>query len=68
MRSMERDGEDLQGAELFEQDNIKPKITPERARTILQEYGLTVSQDQATAILAFLQRLALIFLASTKNK
>jgi len=66
MRSMENDGKYLEGAEFFEQGNTKPKITPERAWTILREYGLTVSQDQAMAILAFLQRLALIFLASTK--
>jgi hypothetical protein len=68
MRSMEKDGEDLRDAEFFEQGNFKPKITPERARIILQDHGLTVTQDQAAAILAFLQRLALIFLASTNHK
>jgi hypothetical protein len=65
---MERNGEELHGEEFFEQDNTTSKITPERARIILQEHGLTVNQDQAAAILSFLRRLALIFLASTKHK
>jgi hypothetical protein len=68
MRGMEREGEDLHYAEFFEQGNIKPKITPERARIILQDNGLTVTQDQAAAILVFLQRLALIILAPTNHK
>ena len=67
MRSMEKDGEDLRDVGFFEQSNIKPKITPERARIILQDNGLTVTQDQAAEILVFLQRLALIFLASTNH-
>lgn len=36
------------------------KLTPERARLILQEHGMEVSLDQADAILAFLRRLASI--------
>lgn len=36
----------------------KTKLTPERARSILQEHGMEVSLEQAEAILTFLRRLA----------
>ena len=36
------------------------KITPERARSILQEHGMEVSLEQAEAILRFLRKLAMI--------
>jgi len=36
------------------------KLTPERARSILQEHGMEVSLEQAEAILGFLRKLAMI--------
>jgi hypothetical protein len=36
------------------------KLTPERARSILQEHGMEVSLEQAEAILGFLRKLATI--------
>ena len=39
-------------------ENPATKLTPERARLILQEHGMEVSLEQADAILAFLRQLA----------
>ncbi|HEY4288165.1 MAG TPA: hypothetical protein VGN00_13760 [Puia sp.] len=43
-------------------------ITPERARAILQEYGLNVSQEQAEEILVFLRRLGILTLSQLLKK
>ena len=49
-------------------ENPVDKITPERARLILQEYGLAVSLEQADAILAFLRRLAILTIPQLFDK
>jgi hypothetical protein len=51
-----------------DQENIGDKITPERARLILQRHGLDVSLEQADAILAFLRRFAMLTLAQIFDK
>jgi hypothetical protein len=43
-------------------------ITPERARAILQDYGLNVSQQQADDILIFLRRLGILTLSQLLKK
>ena len=43
-------------------------ITPERARAILQEYGLNVSEQQAEGMLAFLRRLGILTLSQLLKK
>jgi hypothetical protein len=43
-------------------------ITPERARAILQEYGLNVSQQQAEEMLVFLRRLGILTLSQLLKK
>ena len=43
-------------------------ITPERARAILQEYGLIVTQQQAEEILVFLRRLGILTLSQLLKK
>jgi hypothetical protein len=65
---MEKNLADQREEEFFEEDNPQLIVTPERARTILQKHGLAVSQEQAAAVLTFLRRLALTFLASTKYR
>jgi hypothetical protein len=43
-----------------DQENTAEKITPERARSILQKHGLEVSLERADAILTFLRRLVIL--------
>jgi len=56
------------GDDLFGQDNIIVKISPEQARIILQRHGLDVNQQQAEAILSFLRRLAILTLSQMLKK
>lgn len=44
------------------------KLTPERARSILQEHGMEVSLEQAEAILGFLRKLAIISSPNFRDK
>jgi len=58
---MENVGSGYAQAGSSEMEELTPKkLTPERARLILQEHGMDVSLEQADAILAFLRRLASI--------
>ena len=41
-------------------EDTAQKITPEQARSILQEHGMEVTLEQAESILTFLRRLASI--------
>ncbi len=51
-----------------DQENTVDKITPDRARLILQNHGLDVSLEQADAILAFLRSLAILTLPQLFDK
>ena len=65
----ERKAEELPpGDDLFGQENIPVKISPEQARIILQRHGLDVNQQQAEAILSFLRRLAILTLSQMLKK
>jgi hypothetical protein len=65
----EREAEEPQASDdLFGQENIPVKISPEQARIILQRHGLEVTQQQAEAILSFLRRLAILTLSQTLKK
>jgi hypothetical protein len=65
----EREAEGPQaGDDLFGQENIHVKISPEQARIILQRHGLDVNQQQAEAILSFLRWLAILSLSQTLKK
>jgi len=60
---MERGREERDNVIFPDQCNITDKITPECARSILQNHGLDVSLEQAQIILAFLRQLAQISLS-----
>jgi hypothetical protein len=66
--SMERGGLENDNPVFSDQENTEGKITPERARSILQKHGLEVSLEQADAILAFLRRLAILTLPQLFDK
>ena len=51
-----------------DQENNVDKMTPERARSILQKHGLDVSLFQADEILRFLRRLAILTLPQLFDK
>ena len=51
-----------------DQENTIDKITPDRARSILQKHGLDVNLEQADAILTFLRRLAILTLPQLFDK
>ena len=50
------------------QENTIDKITPVKARSILQSHGLDVSLEQADEILRFLRRLAILTLPQLFDK
>ena len=65
----ERKAEEPQASDdLFGQDSIPVKISPEQARIILQRHGLDVNQQQTEAILSFLRRLAILTLSQMLKK
>lgn len=66
--SMERGGAEQDNPLFSDQENNEGKITPERARLILQKHGLDVSLEQADAILAFLRRLAMLTIPQLFDK
>jgi hypothetical protein len=65
---MERGGFDNDDPVFYDQEDTEEKITPERARLILQKHGLAVSLEQADAILTFLRRLAILTLPQLFDK
>jgi len=65
---MERGGLENDNPVFSDQENAVDKITPERARSILQTHGLEVSLEQADAILTFLRRLAILTLPQLFDK
>jgi hypothetical protein len=65
---MERGGDEQNNPLFSDQENNEGKITPDKARSILQKHGLDVSLEQADAILAFLRRLAILTLPQLFDK
>jgi hypothetical protein len=60
-RDIGNEGSGYAQAGSSETEELMPKkLTPERARLILQEHGMEVSLEQAEAILTFLRHLAFI--------
>ena len=66
--SMEGGKEKKDSALFSDQENNADKVTPERARAILNEHGLEVSLEQADEILRFLRRLAILTLPQLFDK
>jgi len=65
---MEKEGLENDNPVFSDQENTGDKITPERARAILQKHGLEVSLEQADAIMTFLRRLAILTLPQLFDK
>lgn len=58
----------MQAASSGTEEPATIKLTPERARSILQEHGMEVSLEQAEAVLGFLRKLANISSPNFRDK